>query len=415
MRHRHIKRQTLLDSLQRKSEKCIECGLCRKECKFLQQYGTPKQIADSFDPSSSKDLKMPFECSLCGLCRAVCPVKINPAAMFLEMRREAIAQGVQLFPDYSIILNYEKRGTSKRYSYYALPENCDTVFFPGCTLAGTRHDKVKGIYEHLRKTIPQLGIVLDCCTKPSHDLGRESHFHSMFHEMENFLQRHGVKKILVACPSCYRVFKDYSEDLRVKTVYEHFAETSLPPSSNIPATITIHDPCSTRDEQQIHAAIRQLAESKLLTIDEMKYVGTKTLCCGEGGTVGCVDPDYSANWGIRRKEAAGKSRIITYCAGCANILGFVHPTSHIIDLFFDPQAALAGKTKIAKTPWTYLNRLLLKSYFKKRIDAAVSRERTFCGENTNKVAAFKPVVILFTLIAFIIVALIIAVRMSIAP
>ena len=406
---RHIKRQALQDALQVQSKQCIECGLCTKECQFLQQYGTPKQIADSFDPSSSKVLKMPFECSLCGLCKAVCPVKINPAALFLEMRREAVAQGVQLFPDYSSILNYEKRGSSERYSYYALPENCDTVFFPGCTLSGTRHDKVKGIYEHIQKTIPQLGIVLDCCAKPSHDLGRESHFHTMFHEMENFLQRHGVKEILVACPSCYRVFKDYSEGLQVKTVYEHFAETSLPPSLNIPTTITIHDPCSTRDEQQVHAAIRQLAKSKSLTIDEMNYVGTKTLCCGEGGAVGCVNPDYSASWGIRRKEAAGGSRIITYCAGCAHILDSVNPTSHIIDLLFDPQAALAGETKISKAPWTYLNRLLLKNYFKKRIDAAVSRERTFAGENRNKGTAFKRIGILFALIA-----LIMAVRKSIA-
>lgn len=97
----------------------------------------------------------------------------------------------------------------------------------------------------------------------------------------------------------------------------------------------------------------------------MKYVGTKTLCCGEGGTVGCVNPDYSANWGIRRKEAAGGNRIITYCAGCANILGFINPTSHIIDVFFDPQATLTGKATISKAPWTYLNRLFLKNSFKK--------------------------------------------------
>ncbi|MCI5139831.1 MAG: hypothetical protein D3922_15810, partial [Candidatus Electrothrix sp. AR1] len=62
----------------------------------------------------------------------------------------------------------------------------------------------------------------------------------------------------------------------------------------------------------------------------------------------------------------------------------------------------------AKAPWTYLNRLLLKSYFKKRIDAAVSRERTFVGENMKKGAALKRVGILFAL-----VAVIIAVRMSI--
>ena len=116
--------------------------------------------------------------------------------MFLEMRRESVSLGAQNFSDYGVILNYEKRGTSRCYSYYALPENCDTVLFPGCTLPGTRPDKVKGLYDHLQKTIPSLGIVLDCCTKPSHDLGREKHFHAMFSEMKEYLLQHGIKNVL---------------------------------------------------------------------------------------------------------------------------------------------------------------------------------------------------------------------------
>ena len=53
------------------------------------------------------------------------------------------------------------------FSYYALPEGCNTVFFPGCTLSGTRSEKVILTYQRLKKSIPSLGIVLDCCTKPS--------------------------------------------------------------------------------------------------------------------------------------------------------------------------------------------------------------------------------------------------------
>jgi len=108
-----------------------------------------------------------------------------------------------------MILGYEKRGTSKRYSYYAFPENCSTVLFPGCALPGTRPDKVKSLFAHLQKTIPNLGIVFDCCTKPSHDLGRDIHFQAMFNELQNYLLQNGIKNILVACPNCYRVFLDW--------------------------------------------------------------------------------------------------------------------------------------------------------------------------------------------------------------
>jgi len=401
-----MSRPQLQEELRIQSEKCIECKLCRKECNFLQKYGSPKHIADTYDPLSPQNQMMPFECSLCQLCAAVCPVKINPAAMFLEMRREAVTRGVQDFSDYGVIMNYEKRGTSRRYSYYALPQNCDTVLFPGCTLPGTRPDKVKGLYDHLCKTIPTLGIVLDCCTKPSHDLGREKHFQAMFSEMKEYLLQHGVKNVLVACPNCYRVFKQYGGSLQVKAVYEHLAATSLPQTANIAGTVTIHDPCVTRNEEQIHAVIRRLATEKSLTIQEMKHHGVRTICCGEGGSVGCVNPDYSKSWGVRRKGEADGVRILTYCAGCANFLGSLNPTSHILDLLFEPEATLAGKVKISKAPWTYLNRLRLKSYFKKNINAAVSRERTFTGEEARG-GLLKRMVILLAL-----VAVIVAVRMT---
>jgi len=37
---------------------------------------------------------MPFECSLCGLCAAVCPVHLDPAQMFLAFRQAAVLKGL---------------------------------------------------------------------------------------------------------------------------------------------------------------------------------------------------------------------------------------------------------------------------------------------------------------------------------
>ncbi len=177
----------LREQLDVMSEKCIECKLCQEECAFLRKYGKPKYIADSYNPSDKIYQERPFECSLCQLCAAVCPVKINPSLMFLEMRRDTAKRGKGDYPEHSVILEYEKRGTSKRYTYYAFPEGCNTILFPGCTLAGTRPDKVIELYEHLKQFIPALGIVLDCCAKPSHDLGKEKYFNALFNEMKELL------------------------------------------------------------------------------------------------------------------------------------------------------------------------------------------------------------------------------------
>ena len=88
-------------------------------------------MADRIDPQDDATLALAYECSLCGLCGAVCPVELDPRDLFLEMRRAAVSKGIAPFPEHKTLLNYEKLGTSKRYSFYALPEGCDTVFFPG--------------------------------------------------------------------------------------------------------------------------------------------------------------------------------------------------------------------------------------------------------------------------------------------
>jgi Fe-S oxidoreductase len=376
---------SLQDELQTISEKCINCKLCQKECEFLSRYGKPKEIADSYNPSDKVHQGMPFECSLCQLCAAVCPVNINPTFMFLEMRRETVRQGNGGYPEHSGILGYEKRGTSQRYTYYAIPPDCDTIFFPGCSLPGTRPDTVLKLFEHMKRTIPSLGIVLDCCTKPSHDLGRENYFHAMFNEMKDYLVKNGVRKVIVACPNCYKVFRKYGEELSVSTVYEFLSQYGVPETGTIEGTITVHDPCALRFAEPVHSAVRDLAVKKGLSVEEMPHSGVKTVCCGEGGSVGCLSPDLAKNWGLLRKKETNGNRIITYCAGCANFLSSLAPTSHILDLMFEPQATMAGNVKVSKAPFTYLNRLKLKKQMKHMVNGARTRERTFtAGKKNNK-------------------------------
>jgi ferredoxin len=202
-------RESLRTAVKEISETCINCKLCRKECAFLRKCGKPKEIADSYDPSDQGHQGMPFECSLCQLCRVVCPVGARPADMFLQMRYESVERGNGLFAEHGGLLSWEKRGSSKKYSYYGLPQGCDTVFFPGCTLPGTRPDKTYALYQEPKERIPSLGVVLDCCTKISHDLGRERFFRAMFEEMKSYLVQKGVQRVLVACPNCHKIFSNY--------------------------------------------------------------------------------------------------------------------------------------------------------------------------------------------------------------
>ena len=206
--------------------------------------------------------------------------------MFLQMRCETVDRGNGSFPEHGGLLDYERRGTSKKYSFYGLPEGCDTVFFPGCTLPGTRPDKTYALYQELKRRMPSLGIVLDCCTKVSHDLGREKFFQAMFNEMKSYLLEKGVRRVLVACPNCHKIFLNHGGDLQVKTVYEILADDGAHEDRKLSGVVRVHDPCAVRSEEKVHAALRELIRRKGLAVEEMAHSGKSTLCCGEGGRRG---------------------------------------------------------------------------------------------------------------------------------
>jgi Fe-S oxidoreductase len=322
-----------------------------------------------------------LECSLCGLCTELCPERLDLVGMFLGLRRLAAAQGLVDLRRYRAILGYERRGASRTFSWYGLPTGCDTVLFPGCTLPGTRPEATYRLFEHLRRDIPDLGVVLDCCTKPSHDLGLQDHFLAMFGEMRGWLLHHGVRRVLVACPNCYKVFSTYGQGLAVSTVWEHLAERGMPESPEggpLPAgQVTVHDPCPLRREPGIHAAARALIRARGLEVAEMRHKGRKTFCCGEGGSVVVAAPELARRWTRRRAHEAGARPVMTYCAGCVGFLGGEVDAVHLLDLAFSPLAALAGRARVARTPFTYLNRLRLKRRLRKRLNTAKSRVRSF--------------------------------------
>lgn len=356
------------------ANKCIECDICVKECAFLSAYGKPGEIAKDYKTNTEKWLATSFECSLCGLCESVCPKGIEPCSMFLEFRKEAFKKEQGTFKEHQGLVNYESKGISPRYSLYHLPENCDTVFFPGCSLPGTRPETTFKTYEYLSKQIGHLGVVLDCCTKPSHDLGRQDYFDQVFGQLKLTLLENEIKTILVACPNCHKIFNTYGNEFEVKSVYEIMAENGLEDAATAPGQITIHDPCPTRFDTGIHEAVRSVIEAKGLEIIDTKHEKKKTLCCGEGGAVGCLSPEFASSWTTKRINESHPHKIASYCAGCVNLLSKKAESFHILDLAFYPDKTLAGKASVSKAPFTYLNRLKLKKRFQK-IPAKIISQR----------------------------------------
>ncbi|MFO7577229.1 MAG: heterodisulfide reductase-related iron-sulfur binding cluster [Pelovirga sp.] len=354
---------------------CSACGICVQECAYLQRYGNPQEQARGYDPEDPELLVRPFACNLCGLCTAVCPDGIDPAAMFLQLRRAGFLRGLSALPEHRGLRRFERIGSSKLFSWYALPQGCDTIFFPGCALAGSRAETTWKTFEQLRQQLPAVGIVLDCCTKPSHDLGDQVHFLNMFNDMKNYLIEHGVKNVLVACPNCAQVFRDYATELTTRTVYEVLKGIPLPHAPNRQTALTVHDPCVSRYDVAAQLAVRKLLRGRGFRIEEMTHSGTQTLCCGKGGGSGCLAEGSGEGWVERRLAEAHGRPIVSYCAACCNSYASRTVSSHVLDLLFAPHAALPPAQRITRGPLSYLARLRLKRRIQQQVCAAASRER----------------------------------------
>lgn len=343
-----------------------------RQCAFLAERGTPAALAKQAlaeGDAARQARAYAFECSLCGLCTAVCTEKLDPKALFLALRRDAVTRGELDEGRYGTILGYEARGSSSLFSYFGTPRGARTVFFPGCTLPGTRPGATLALYNHLRQTIPDLGVVLACCAKPSHDLGRQEPFRERFSRIHERLTDAGVTEVLTACPNCWKIFAEYGGAIRTRTVYEVLAETSTP-SKKIDTTLTVHDPCPLRHAPEVLSAVRTLAGGAGANLTEMRHREKRTLCCGEGGSVPFLRPDLAKTWGKTRVAEATKAEadvLLTSCAGCAGFLSRALQNTtegsgprrvlHLLDLLFAKNPA---KPRVLVSPLTYLGRLWLK-------------------------------------------------------
>lgn len=340
--------------------KCIECGLCTRNCAFLAQASGPKTLIQYITEGAgnSDDLN---GCTLCGLCTTLCPKDIDIPTAFLEIKRIAPKNSVCRLT--RPLLQYQQVQSSKLLSLREIPQGCTTVFFPGCSVATTRPQHTLDILTYLQEHYPQLGIILSCCGKPSHDLGRDKLFAHHFAKKLKALQKAGVSRIITTCPNCQYTFKNYS-NLQVTSLYQILEEHPLHHKTLDGRNVTIHDSCTTRKAPKIQAAIRSIISSEQGRVTEMRHSKEMAICCGDGAATSLTRPDLAQKWQkLRRKEFTESTAdtLVTYCVGCSNNIS---SSTHILDILFGDQKSTANPTHIIIR---YFKRYLLKRAVKKRV------------------------------------------------
>jgi Fe-S oxidoreductase len=337
----------ILEKSKEFSDECIGCNLCVKECTMLKKYNVqPKQYFASIGEGENTDAVVPYSCNLCESCTEVCPKKLKPQEIFMDMRKEHITsnKGKSPMKGHAAIEMHQALSFSKLFNIVVEDKDAEEtkrVFMPGCSLSSYKPELISKTYELLKNRLPGTGLVLKCCGKPTLDLGQKDKFEERYLELEKAIESTGAEEVITACQNCYKTLQKFSPGLKVKSLWNVLSEIGLDEEfkgkgKESDLVFSIHDACPTRYDSVLQDGVRAVVAELGYEVKETKRNRDKTRCCGFGGMVFPANPELGTEVMETASKEASEDFCITYCASCREAMARGGKKSvHILDLIFN--------------------------------------------------------------------------------
>ena len=178
--------------------------------------------------------------------------------------------------------------------------------------------------------------MLRCCGAPADWAGREASFSQVLNSFRAEWLGMGSPQLILACSSCYALFKAHFPEARLVSLWEIFDGQGLPQTDTEPGSsvLAIHDPCTSRHEAQVQESVRRIVGSLGLEIAELPLSRDTTECCGFGGLMYFANREL-ADKVVERRINETTTDLLTYCAVCCDhFRSGGKPTWHLLDLIF---------------------------------------------------------------------------------
>ena len=218
-----------------------------------------------------------------------------------------------------------------------------TLYYPGCLTKGV----LKEQFENYKEIFNKLGIDFVllgdevCCGLPVLNAGYHKDAKSLAQKNFEVFRKHGIKRIIVNCPSCYHTFKEvYPKFVRDWDIeVEHVTVTILKalkrkridfrtPLDTKDQTgqgrelVAYHDPCHLGRYSGIYEEPREVIELLGGKVFEFHFNRESAICCGAGGGVRANFPEVAK--AVAKKKVSfvpeNVGKIISPCGLCyANI------------------------------------------------------------------------------------------------
>ena len=371
-----VKKWLYAKGLDERSSGCVLCGSCyghgpanpmedvpgpKEKCPPYEYYKfqrhTPKsrwlmaqRVFHGLDPITPELKEVMYACTNCLMCQELCGVRgdgYGPWDITVAMREEITEKDGPLpahRPIYDGLQQHDSTWGQPTRGAWAeglgLKQLSDgkvsTLLFAGCSA-----DRASGksgaiaLAKLMQKAGEDFAILGDrekCCGLYAFDLGYRREYERLKNVNLAVLQQAGITKVVVACGSCQRTWREYAKEAQgfevihgVEFVARALQAGQLKFTRPIAKKVTYHDSCHLGRGCGVYDPPRQILRAiPGLQLVEMERNRRWAWCCGGGGGVPEADPDL-AQWNatdrMREAHASGAELMLTSSALCQRSFG----------------------------------------------------------------------------------------------
>ena len=338
-----------LEEAMEEAGRCMECECmeCVKSCEYLHQFKAYPKVYTRQINQNLRIVKglhgannLINSCTLCGLCKEVCPEDFDMSVLVREARTEMVHTGKMPPSAHAFPLQEWEVANSEAVAFTRHQPGKGTsryAFFPGCELSGSAPGHVEKAYAYLTDKLDGgVGMMMRCCGATAEAAGKTELFAESLQKIRLEWQEMGQPQMVLACSTCYQTFKNHLPDIKIISLWEVYDEHGLPDEAGTRVTgvVAVHDACTTRYETGIQESVRSLLKKLDFSIEELRNSREKTACCGAGGLVPYANREMASDMAKRRANES-QADYVAYCAMCRDSLAAQgKKTYHLLDLIY---------------------------------------------------------------------------------
>jgi heterodisulfide reductase subunit D len=369
-----VKKWLYAKDIEERSSGCVLCGSCyghgpanpmednpgpKEKCPPYEYYRfqrhTPKsrwlmaqRVFHGLDPITPELKEVMYACTTCLMCQELCGVRddgYGPWEIAVAMREEITEKDGPIAahrPLFNGLKQHDNPWGQSKIQRGEWAKGLDikklgvgaatTLLFAGCSAdqAGGRGAAVALARLMLRAgdEFVILGADEKCCGLFAHDLGFRSEYERLQKTNLTTIKEAGVKKLVVACGSCLRAWRDHVRqsgcDAEIVHGVEHVANLlrsgQLRFTKPVSKKVTYHDSCHLGRGCGVYDPPREILTGiPGVQLVEMERNRRWAWCCGGGGGVPEADPDL-AHWSaadrLQEGKRSGAELLLTTSALC---------------------------------------------------------------------------------------------------